>query len=249
MEDSLIYKAALVWNKVSEYKYSFTYGFKKKLYIINLSFSAEDFPHLAGFQYLKDLNLPQFSPRKTVSKILDGTISQEMIEKGRQYEELVKPRLLALVSLEALLDSKFTFYSYMPKFYSFFTSIKADYLIASHIENINYVFLIREGERSVVADCICCSTFIKGKHNYEENQRSYTLLKKCKTHIASNNTVVLYIKDGFVENRTLSSNQSASEDAAKTVNALKSMRQRAAIDGFKSDEEIELLIDEARDKF
>ena len=88
------------------------------------------FPHLAGFQYLRDVHLPRFSSKKTVSKILDGTISQEMIEKGGQYEESVKPRLLALVSLEAMLDNNFTFYSFMPRFYSFFTSIKADYLIA-----------------------------------------------------------------------------------------------------------------------
>ena len=76
------------------------------------------------------MHLPRFSSKKTVSKILDGTISQEMIEKGGQYEESVKPRLLALVSLEAMLDNNFTFYSFMPRFYSFFTSIKADYLIA-----------------------------------------------------------------------------------------------------------------------
>ena len=88
------------------------------------------FPHLSGFQYLRDVHLPRFSSKKTVSKILDGTMSQEMIEKGGQYEESVKPRLLALVSLEAVLDNNFTFYSFMPRFYSFFTSIKADYLIA-----------------------------------------------------------------------------------------------------------------------
>lgn len=246
VEYTLIYKAASVWNDVSEYKYSFTYGFKKKLYTINLSFAPEDFPHLAGFQYLRDVHLPRFSSKKTVSKILDGTISQEMIEKGGQYEESVKPRLLALVSLEAMLDNNFTFYSFMPRFYSFFTSIKADYLIASHLENINYVFIIREGERSVVADCTCCSTFIKGYRDYEENQRPYTLLKKCKTHIATDNTEVLYIKEGFIEDDTSEESQVATEDTTKARAALSSMRQRASHEGFKSAEEIESLIDEAR---
>ena len=145
-----------------------------KLYTINLSFSTEDFPHLAGFQYLKDLTLPRFTPAKTVSKILEGVITQEQIEKGLQYEEMVKPRLMALVSLEEMLDKEFTLYSYMPRFYPFITSIRADYLIASHIGSISFIFLIREGERSIVSDCICCSTFIKEERDYEQNQRPYS---------------------------------------------------------------------------
>lgn len=217
MEYTLIYKAASVWNSISEYKYSFTYGFKMKLYTINLSFAPEDFPHLAGFQYLKDVNLPRFSQKKTVSKILDGTISQEMIEKGCQYEESVKPRLLALISLEAMLDNSFTFYSFMPRFYSSFTSIKADDLIASHMESINYVFLIREGDRSIVADCTCCSTFIKGYRDYEENQRPYTLLKKCKTHIATDNAEVLYIKEGFTEDESSEESQAINQKTESLI--------------------------------
>ncbi|MDD4525945.1 MAG: hypothetical protein PHX95_08890, partial [Lachnospiraceae bacterium] len=30
-----------------------TYGYKKNLYQINITFSASEFPHLAGFHYLK----------------------------------------------------------------------------------------------------------------------------------------------------------------------------------------------------
>lgn len=199
MDETLLHKAALVWDSISQYKYSFTYGFKMKLYTINLSFSSEDFPHLAGFQYLKDLTLPRFTPAKTVSKILDGTITQELIEKGIQYEEMVKPRLLALVSLEEMLDKEFTLYSFMPRFYPFVTSIRADYLIASHIGSVSFIFLIREGERSIVSDCICCSTFIKEERDYEQNQRPYTLMKKAKIRLTDGKTDVLFLKDGFID--------------------------------------------------
>lgn len=209
MSDTLLYQAALVWDSLSHYKYSFTYGFKMKLYTINLSFSAEDFPHLAGFQYLKDLVLPRFTPAKTIKKILDGTITQEQIEKGLQYEEMVKPRLLALVSLEEMLDREFTLYSYMPRFYTFVTSIKADYLIASHTGNISFIFLIREGKRSIVSNCICCSTFIKDKRNYEQNQRPYTLLKKTKTKLSDGTANTLFIKNGFVDPDSLDENNPA----------------------------------------
>ena len=199
MDGTLLYKAAFVWDKISQYKYSFTYGFKMKLYTINLSFSSEDFPHLAGFQYLKDLALPRYTPAKTVARILDGTINQSQIEKGLQYEELVKPRLLALCSLEEMLDREFSLYSFMPRFYSFVTSIKADYLIASHLDNVSFVFLIREGDRSVVSDCVCCSAFVKDERDYEQNQRPYTLLKKTKTNLATKDTRVLFIKDNFID--------------------------------------------------
>ena len=199
MSETLIYRAAYIWGEISQYKYSFTYGYKMNLYSINLSFSPEDFPHLAGFQYLKDLTLPRFTPAKTVDKILDGTITQEQIEKGNQYEKMVKPRLLALVALEYMLDSDFSLYSFMPRFYSFHTSIQADYLIASHLKDVSFVFLIREGERSTASDCICCSTFLKDNRDYEQNQRSYTLMKKTKLNLNTGNTQVLFMKENFVD--------------------------------------------------
>ncbi len=49
MEDSLLYKAAQTWDRLCNFSYSFTYGFKMQLYTINLTFSPSDFPHLAGF--------------------------------------------------------------------------------------------------------------------------------------------------------------------------------------------------------
>ena len=161
MGEALLSKAASVWKSISDYQYNFIYGYKKKLYTIKLTFSPSDFPHLAGFQYLKDLTLPRFTPAQTVNRILDGTITQDMVETGADYEGLVKPRLMALVALENMLDNEFTLYSFEPRFYSFVTSINADYLIASHIDGTSYVFMIREGERSIVSDCVCCSTFVK----------------------------------------------------------------------------------------
>ena len=73
-----------------------------------------------------------------------------MIEKGSQYASKVKPRLQALAALDSILDQPFTLYSYMPQMYPFYAAINADYLIASHIHNISYVFLIR-GMRNYVA--------------------------------------------------------------------------------------------------
>ena len=61
-----LFQAAAVWKELTEYYYVITYGYKKQLYTLHLTFSSEDFPHLAGFQYLKDISLPRYNPRKII---------------------------------------------------------------------------------------------------------------------------------------------------------------------------------------
>ncbi|MBO5590376.1 MAG: hypothetical protein J5923_03945 [Acidaminococcaceae bacterium] len=199
MEKSLLYEAASVWKNISQYRYSLTYGQRQKLHTITLSFFPEDFLHLAGFQYLKDLRLPHFTPAKTLQKILDGIITQEQIEKGIYYKTLVEPRLLSLVYFEKALDNDFLLYFYRPDMYPFYTSINANYLIASRRENIDFIFLIRCNIIKSVDNYVCCSTFIKDQKDYEKNQRRCTILKKTKTLVSTSKVSVLYIKDGFKE--------------------------------------------------
>ena len=59
----LLYDAAAAWKELTQYYYIFTYGYKKQLYTINLSFPPEKFPHLAGFQYLNIPYQVQFTRR------------------------------------------------------------------------------------------------------------------------------------------------------------------------------------------
>ena len=75
--------------------------------------------------------------------ILSGKISHSQIEKGSQYEESVKPRLEALVRLRETLEQDFQLHSYMPRFYSFTTQIKADYLISSATAPVDFIFIIK----------------------------------------------------------------------------------------------------------
>lgn len=65
--------------KLTEYRYQFVYGYKKTLHPINLTFSYEDYPHLAGFQYLKGLSLPNYTSAKIVERILERKITFEQI--------------------------------------------------------------------------------------------------------------------------------------------------------------------------
>ena len=184
-----------MWNELTEYNYLLTYGYKNKLYEMNLTFSPEDFPHLAGFQYLKDIVLPRYNPKKTVSRILDGTIKSEQIQKAVQYEKMIVPRLEALVRIKDTLDNDFELFSYMPRMYPFYTQIKADYLISRHSNITSFVFIIQANTDSTAkCDYLCCSAFKQENRNYEANQRSLALLKKERIHISTNASTILLDK-------------------------------------------------------
>ncbi|MCD8177853.1 MAG: PBECR4 domain-containing protein [Tannerellaceae bacterium] len=199
----ILYQAASVRNELTEYSYIFTYGYKKQLYTVNLTFSPEDFPHLAGFQYLRDLALPKYNPQKTVKRILDCKITFDQIVKGEQYEISVKPRLEALTRLKNIIENDFSFFSYMPCMYPFTTMIKADYLISSRLDMISYVFIIKsDSDGSTKCDYLCCSAFTKGDRDYECNQRTRTILKKERIHIPSQENTVLYDRLTSLSNET-----------------------------------------------
>lgn len=190
----LLYEAAVVWKELTEYYYVFTFGYKRQLYKINLSFPPEKFPHLAGFQYLKDISLPRFNPSKILNMILLGKIRHSQIEKSSQYEEFVKPRLETLIRLKGMLEQNFLLYSYMPRFYSFTTQIKADYLISSATAPVDFIFIIKSnlvGDVSI-CDFVCCSAFTQTNRDYRENQRTRSILKKERIHIATNTTTILF---------------------------------------------------------
>ena len=74
-KQDILYQAAYVWKELMSYRYVLTYGYKGHLHTINLTFSPEDFPHLAGFQYLKDIRLPRYNPRKIVDMVLQQKIT------------------------------------------------------------------------------------------------------------------------------------------------------------------------------
>ena len=147
---------------------------------------------MAGFQYMKDISLPNYSSAKIADRILDGKILFEKVQEASQYEVMIKPRLDAIVHLKESLDNDFILYSYMPRMYPFITGIQADYLISSHLSIDNYIFIIKSNAQGELK-CyfLCCSIFEKVVRDYETNQRPRTLMKKERIHIPSNTTDVL----------------------------------------------------------
>ncbi len=193
--NDIFIEAAHTWNELTSYQYNITYGYKATLRKVNITFSPRHFPHLAGFQYLKDITLPQYPAKQIVTKILEGKIKYTSIIKSMYFEELVKPRLEALILLKNILDNDFSLFSYTPQLYPFRTSIKADFLISSYINSVNFIFIIKSTE--VIQqrqNYLCCSAFTKGDRDYEANQRKRTLLKKERIHLPTNTSVVLFDK-------------------------------------------------------
>lgn len=191
--NDILFRAASVWKELTEYYYIFTYGYKKELHAIRLVFSPEDFSHLAGLHYLRDVAFPRYNSGKIVDKILEGKITYAQLHKGIQFEEYVKPRLEALTRLKDIVEKEFILFSYMPRLYPFTTKIRADYLISSHQDINSFVFIIKTvSEHKVKCDYLCCSAFTKGTRDYEINQRSRTILKKERVHIDTQTTVVFY---------------------------------------------------------
>ncbi len=189
----VLYQAAAMWKELTEYCYIITYGYKAHLYTIQLTFSPEDFPHLAGFHYLKDLSLPRYNPVKSIEKILSHSLTAKQISKSLNYNQLVWPRLQALVHLKKALESDFSLFSYMPRMYPFTTMIKADYLISSRLNPQLFVFLRKSNSGdSPGQSYLCCSTFIKDVRDYEVNQRIRTILKKERLCIPTQTSSVFY---------------------------------------------------------
>lgn len=195
MTDNLLLKAASAWNKLHNYDYQIIYGRKGRAYTVDIRFSSGDFPHLAGFQYLNDIVLPIYSNQKIVDKIIEGKIRDQDISKSVKYADSVVPRLEALICLQNTLDGNFKLFSFIPEHYPFHTSIKADYLIVSELNNASFVFLIRENQKDT--GYCCCSTFVMSNRDYRQNQHELTLLKKTKINTVDFSSETLYVKDSY----------------------------------------------------
>ena len=52
----LLYEAASAWQELTAFTYRITYGKRGVLHTITLKFEVSEFYHLAGFQYMNDID-------------------------------------------------------------------------------------------------------------------------------------------------------------------------------------------------
>ena len=86
-----------------------------------LLFSLNEYPHLAGFQYAKDIALPNYSSAKIADRVIRRQkYLFDTLKKLPNMKDMIKPRLEALIHLKESLDNEFNLYSFMPHMYPFY---------------------------------------------------------------------------------------------------------------------------------
>jgi hypothetical protein len=120
--------------------------------------------------------------------ILDGKLTLAQAEQSVYFHEM-ESRLQPLARLEDFLDSNEIIFRYNYKVHTF-SMIRADYLLQNDCAGkLVYLFLSqRTGEETQV----CRSLFPKADKDYAEGQPRYTLLKKEKKNLLTEESVVQY---------------------------------------------------------
>lgn len=202
----LLYDAAVAWSKLLPFHYDIICGKSKKLYPISLDFKEDEFYHLAGFPHIDDIVFPvQFPQCAMLRKVLDGTVTEQMISKSEGYEKTAKSKLLAIIQLEKLLNNCSKAYIFNPKRLGFYTKIKAKYLLVD--EQSQVVFLFTD-TKDAGKTYFSRSTFIMDNQDFRRNQSSMTVLQIKRTQLHTGTTEILFCRDGFSEENAENSDTS-----------------------------------------
>ena len=92
VEMCLLVKAAQEWERLSKTEYHIVTGRRGKAFHIRLKFAFEDFPHLSGMQYARDVDfgirISEYYGEKLIPALLNGRMDGRRIENGRNWERI-----------------------------------------------------------------------------------------------------------------------------------------------------------------
>lgn len=153
--------------------------------VVSLDFMLEDFHHLAGLQYLKDINIPR-NKKNTISWIMnkDNPITDEYLEQSKFYkgkpndEKDIESRIAQLRFLEQYLDENNIIRIYSPKDGPQNNSfIKCDYIIESRLTgSLTTVYIFLKYRYGIGSPCTIISFGVKRNVSYG-GQNLYWMLK------------------------------------------------------------------------
>lgn len=186
----LLLECAENYKKLLSYEYHFTIARKGLVREFILSFKKSDFHHIAGLHKLTDTRQVLRGTREHIfDKILQGKITQEIIEESDLYNEM-NSRLSPLCHLEEILDSENLIFKYNENV-RVYSQIKSDYLIEGNFENIP-VYLFLGSRNDEMKNQMCRTFFPKSKIDYSFGQPKYTLLRKEKIRTSDGEVVFSY---------------------------------------------------------
>lgn len=191
----LLLDAARSWERLRDISYIIEVGHREKFERIELNFLDEDFSHLAGIHYAKDIDFglrrAEYHGERLIRAVLSGRLDDKKIEKAREWHSTIQGRLTTLINLENILDNPFKIVSFDKRKVRGYCSIDARFAIKSEIsDEICFIFLDRDSGRYY-----CRSAFCESVKDYTENQSVMTVLQKTK--LIGGNARILYIKSGY----------------------------------------------------
>lgn len=136
---------------------------------------------MAGFQYMKGLNLPKYDKSQYLNKVIDGEITYSQIAKAENFEKMILPRLKGIVNLNELLHSKFKTYIFNKRVLNFNTDLKAKLLITNkELSTVVFLFLDKDSEADEdPIPVFCRSVFIEdANRDYTTNQKAIRIMYK-----------------------------------------------------------------------
>ena len=174
----LFLDAAKAWSGLYNTEYILDIARKGKLSRVNLTFSPEDFAHVAGIQYMGDID---FGIRRTkllgdrlIKALLHKEFNDEVAKNGRNWGK-VAGRFEAVIGIEKILDGSFTIASFDNSRVGCYSQIDADYVIKGQLEDFYFILLDDSS-----GHYYCKSVFKKEHVDYTTNQSIMTILRKIK---------------------------------------------------------------------
>lgn len=192
----LLTEAARRWEQLSKTEYHIIAAKSGKAVSIHLKFDLEDFPHLSGMQYARDVDFgmraSEYYGRKLVPVLLSGKMDGRKIESSRNWK-MIRGRLDAIIGLKETLEGDFLIAFFNNQKVRANSRIDAKFIIKNERSGeIYFVFIDERDGRHY-----CKSAFAKENTDYMENQSRLTVLKKEK--IESGESKVLYRHPRFKE--------------------------------------------------
>lgn len=177
---NLLLQAAYAWAQLTCAEYRITVGRKGHTSCFQLCFSPEDFPHLCGMQYARDVDFGlrrnEFEGNKLLASLLSGKLDGARLEKSQNWEK-IKGRLNAIIRLKQTLESDFVIARFDSKRVLTGSKIQAEYVIQNTTTGeIFFIFLDKDQSQRYY----CKSAFAKTNVDYLKNQALVTVLEKEK---------------------------------------------------------------------
>lgn len=189
MDEVLV--SANAFEKMFKKKYKIVIAYKKQLLSFEMDFRKEDFAHLVGLQYLKDLDLGK-NDTIIYEKIVNKEITDDLLARSCFYLQVdnnyvkVKERIADFKHIEECIDSKSIVVKYI-KGKNAYSMIDADFLITVALHGDTYYIFIRKRRKEETY--MLCSFFKKVQEC--KGDKAYWLYKE-KIDEDTATSIVLY---------------------------------------------------------